>query len=273
MKKFLIFPALLLGVSLFSNPAFAAGKSAPKTTGDIGYTANDLQRYAKFEAIQTSKDCNSNWAVKDSNTIQIPWDNNTLSYDITLNQNGNLLTGTLLEKYLPSTTTLDLSGSIYGSSVVLYATYNGEYWGTRTFEGTINPNTGLVSGKWSDSGTGEGKGTWQTAFVFATRTTERCDAKGIFHYFDVNGAWYDVKVTYMSVSGNYAWFAGPVITGNVGDGKWLFAKVRDGGEPGKSVDQIWGSFLNEDQAKLGVSAMSDPSDGLFEISSGNLQVH
>ncbi len=100
-----------------------------------------------------------------------------------------------------------------------------------------------------------------------------CTGKGVFNYSDADGNFYQVDVQYVNVSGNEAWFAGPVVSGNVGAGNWLFAKVLDGGEPSIGLDKIWGSFTTEATAKAGVATMSNPGDGAFDITSGNLQVH
>jgi hypothetical protein len=80
-----------------------------------------------------------------------------------------------------------------------------------------------------------------------------------------------VDVQYVVISGKTAWFAGPVVSGNVGTGQWLFTKVVDKG--GKNKDQIWGSFTTDSAAKNGVATMANPGDGPFTITSGNIQVH
>ena len=82
----------------------------------------------------------------------------------------------------------------------------------------------------------------------------------------------DPRVKAVTVLGKDAWFAGPVVDGNVGAGQWLFAKVHDGGEPAYLVDHVWGSFTDEATALKGVLDMSTPGDGLLPITSGNLQV-
>ena len=101
--------------------------------------------------------------------------------------------------------------------------------------------------------------------------------KGTAYYSDADGNWYIVNVTTVSVSGADAWFAGPVVAGNVGANQWLFAKVHDGGEPGKVVDRAWGSFTDQATATSGVAGHLTPADGAatggFAINSGNLQVH
>jgi hypothetical protein len=98
--------------------------------------------------------------------------------------------------------------------------------------------------------------------------------KGMLHYSDENGFWYEVMVECAVVDSEngMAWFSGPVIDGNVGQGKWLFAKALDGGTPGRNGDQVWGNLYNVDPCPW-VAAMADPADGPFDIVEGNLQVH
>ena len=116
-------------------------------------------------------------------------------------------------------------------------------------------------------------GTFTAPAGAATATVSYC-GKGTAYYSDASGLWYLVNVTTVSVLGQTAWFAGPVIASNFGaEGNWLFAKVYDGGEPGKLVDQASGSFTNEVTATSGVAGHLDPGDGPFTITSGNLQVH
>jgi hypothetical protein len=136
-------------------------------------------------------------------------------------------------------------------------------WGpTRTMTGTIASN-GTTSGTWSDDYLDE-TGTWTSTVGQAQFLG---GGKGALHYSDVTGAWYDVNVKYVTVSGDEAWFAGPVVAASNSGwiGNWLFAKVYDGGEPAAGVDQVWGSFTNETAAKDGVAAQSNPTDGPFTV--------
>ena len=119
---------------------------------------------------------------------------------------------------------------------------------------------------------GSRTGTFTAPAGSATAYATYC-GKGNAYYSDADGNWYFVNVTAVSVKGAYAWFAGPVIAGNVGVGNWLFVKVYDGGEPGKLVDKAWGSFTTQAAALAGVGAQATPADGPFTITSGNLQVH
>ena len=98
--------------------------------------------------------------------------------------------------------------------------------------------------------------------------------KGMLHYTDQNGYWYSVTLdcVVVDVAADMAWFSGPVVEGNVGAGMWLFAKVYDGGTPGRKGDLVWGSFHGSDPCPL-VAAMANPADGPFAITEGNLKVH
>jgi hypothetical protein len=103
---------------------------------------------------------------------------------------------------------------------------------------------------------------------------------GYFHYVDdqpkVKGQpqqhiKYTVKISAVKVEGNTAWFAGVVTDSNQPSGfvgNWLFAKVVD-----NHPDQIWGSFTTESAAKAGVAAKSNPADGPFNVTDGNLKVN
>ena len=50
-------------------------------------------------------------------------------------------------------------------------------------------------------------------------------------------------------------------------GQWLFAKVTD-----NHPDLIWGSFTDQTTAQTGVNATTNPADGPFAITKGNLNV-
>ncbi len=137
--------------------------------------------------------------------------------------------------------------------------------------GTIASN-GTISGTWSDNYQGGNRvGTFTASG--ATIAATYC-AKGTAYYSDASGLWYFVAVKSVSVLGDDAWFAGPVILSNFGaEGNWLFVKVHDGGEPAYLVDEVWGSFTDQITAINGVLAHGTPADGPFSITSGNLQVH
>lgn len=95
-------------------------------------------------------------------------------------------------------------------------------------------------------------------------------AVGAFVYRDTHRDWYVVKVTSLKHSGDKAWFAGRVTSASQSGwvGNWLFAEVND-----NAPDQIWGSFTTQAAAESGVNSMSNPLDGPFNVTSGNLTVH
>ena len=109
--------------------------------------------------------------------------------------------------------------------------------------GTVAPD-GSINGSWDDNFGGARTGTFTAPAGSATASATYC-GKGNAYYSDADGNWYFVNVKAVNVSGADAWFAGPVVAGNVGAGSWLFVKVHDGGEPGKLVDQASGSFTSE----------------------------
>ncbi len=94
--------------------------------------------------------------------------------------------------------------------------------------------------------------------------------KGTFAYSDANHGSYKVKVSSVKVSGNQAWFAGVVTKASDPSwvGNWLFAEVKD-----NSPDQIWGSFTDQTTAQNGVTNMTNPADGPFPVTKGNLKVN
>jgi hypothetical protein len=260
--------------------AMAAGSPAPKTTGDIGYSAYDVQRHLTFNAIQSTKDtCGTLWNVEGSKqfTFRLNGDTTDYTHHAELTQNGQNLTGfggypaTGPETYHWNVT----SGSVNGNAFSLTWVYDdlaADAVGVvNKMDGTIAAD-GSISGKWTDNYQG---GTREGTFTSLADTavgTPYC-GKGNLSYTDVAGNGYFVNIKAVHVVGKDAWFAGPVVDGNVGAGQWLFAKVHDGGEPAYKVDHVWGSFTDEATALAGViAADSSPADGLFEITSGNLQV-
>ena len=256
-------------------PAFAASKAAPKATGGVGYTAYGVQRYAEFDAHQTSQTCTIAWNVTGNYKVDFVWNgvHNPYPYDLTLLQTGSSVSG---EGQYPSPGpnyqyAWSVSGTVSDNSIALTDTYTLGAIGTiMHMNGVIAPN-GSMSGTWDDNYGGTRTGTWSTTTGAAELTG--CTGKGTFSYSDVNGDWYEVNIQNVQVEGNKAWFAGPVTSGNVGAGNWLFAEVKDVSTPGSKGDLIWGSFTSEYSAKVGVANMSYPSDGPFNITSGNLVVH
>lgn len=260
--------------------AVAVAAPAPKTTGDVGYTAySTVQRHLEFNAIQTMGDaCGTFWNVTHTTsfTYFLTGDLvNGYKHHVTLTQNGETVGGfggfpfTGAETYNWTIT----AGAVVGNTLTLTMTYALGAPGTvMHMTGTIAAN-GSISGSWSDNFGGTRTGTFTAPAGSATVVTGTC-AKGTAYYSDDAGLWYVVDVQAVSVSGADAWFAGPVVSSNFGaEGNWLFVKNHDGGEPAYLVDQVWGSFASESAALAGVALHGTPADGPFSITSGNLQVH
>ena len=160
--------------------------------------------------------------------------------------------------------------TISGNTVKLVVKYDGS--GYQAIDiGTIQPD-GSISGTWTDSSSNSG--IWLSDIGSATQVVSGCEGKGMLRYSDANGDWYKVDVQYVNVDGDEAYLAGPVTKSTQSSwiGNWLFAKVKDGGEPGSGVDQVWGEFTDEDTAILGVRTMTTPGSA-YTVTSGNLQVH
>lgn len=280
IKKVLVVSGMIAAMLTSAVPAFAAGKAAPKATGGIGYTAyTTTQRHAEFNAIETATTCSNVWDITGTFVFAFKLDPDTVttySHDAFLTQTGSAVTGNggypVGGPYAYSWHVT--SGTVTGNDVSLSIVYDTGAPGTvMTMTGTIAPD-GTMTGTWTDDFGGTRTGTWASTAGAASKTYGTgCDGKGVFNYSDADGNFYQVRVQYFEVSGDDAWFAGPVVSGNVGAGSWLFAKVHDGSEPGTEVDQVWGSFTTEAAAKTGVALMSTPLDGPFTITSGNLQVH
>lgn len=270
--------AVLVG-ALMVFAATAQAAPAPKTTGDIGYTAySDMQRHFTFNAIQKEGEtCSAYWDVTGVTSLDFEYQGSHYVHEATLTQSGQAITGVgggypvagPPYSYFWHVT----SGSVNGSAFTLNFEYDGgpDADGAVThLSGTIAPN-GTISGTWSDNYLG-GNRTGTFTASGATVAASYC-AKGTAYYSDASGLWYLVAVKAVSVLGSDAWFAGPVVSGNVGVGNWLFVKVHDGGEPAYLVDQVWGSFTDQASAINGVLGHTNPADGPFVITSGNLQVH
>jgi hypothetical protein len=104
------------------------------------------------------------WDLTGEYTFHIQFSGQDFDYPVVLTQSGDTVTGTLTDRYLPaeySNNVLPLTGTVTGNSFVFKVTYPGPYWGTRTFNGTIN-TLGALSGSWSDDGTDKdiASGTW-----------------------------------------------------------------------------------------------------------------
>jgi len=265
MKK-IIFGTIftVFALALVVVPAFAAGKSMPKTTGDVGYTVG-FQRYADFNAIATSNTCSVNLTGSYIFSLY----GGTYIHDITLVQTGSniAVTGGYPAGATPYIYDETGTGTITGNTFDLMITYAGVGY-TYTVTGTVNPDGSLtITG-------GTFLGSDWTVSGNANTVVTGCTAKGTFHYSDVNGDWYYANVQYVNVDGTDAYFAGLVTSASnpTWVGNWVQVAVNDGGEPAYLVDSIWGIFTDANTAKYNVANKVRPN-GQFVITSGNLQVH
>ncbi len=278
MKKLITGISSIVVLLSFVMPVFAAGKSSPKATGSVDYSAYNLERHAEFNAIATSNVSTYKWDVSGNWGLMYTYNgtDNPYLYNVSISQaSDGTLSGT--GEYpmgLPTQYAWTLEGEVDGENVHILATY---YLGTAGtvmhMYGTIDPQ-GKLSGTWEDNYQGTRTGTWYSQTGTANMITSTySDAKGSFHYSDISGNHYVADIRYVKVEDEEAWFAGEVVSGNIGVGSWLFVKVLDGGEPSYNADHIWGSFTSELDALNGVSMMSNPADGAFAIQGGNIQVH
>jgi hypothetical protein len=87
-----------------------------------------------------------------------------------------------------------------------------------------------------------------------------------------------VKLLYVKIDGEYAWFAGKCIkdTGNRKD-QWLFLAAHDGGIPGRLVDHIWWDWLPDtpDARKIARKKIEDleKPENNKPIKAGNVIVY
>lgn len=259
-------------VSSFSGPAIAAGKSAPKATGDYGYFYGGVQRHASFDA-QQSATCSALWNVTNTYTFNVIYQGNTYSYTTTLSQAGTTVTGTLNDPYLPGILTI-FNGTLSGNTLTFSVDYGaGSVQGVRTFTGTVS--AGILSGTWNETGSEAGSDTWTSTGATATATNS-CTGKGSFNYSDNNGIFYTIDVRYVNIdtTNKSAYFAGPIVAGNFGDPtQWLFVKVIDNGEPGINDTSTGDYPVTASQAQIDVASKASPSISPININSGNIQVH
>jgi len=283
--------AFLVAVLVAGVSAVAAmAAPAPKTTGGIGYTVgSDVQRQLSFNAIQSKTDtCGTFWNVTGVSqfSFRLTGDTTDYTHHVTLTQSGQTVGGsggyplTGGDTYHWNVTAGSAIGNAFSLTWVYDALAPDAVGVVNNMTGTIAPD-GSISGTWSDNYGGAPApaatrgGTFTAPAGSATAFATYC-GKGTAYYSDAAGIWYLVNVKAVKVVGDNAWFAGPVVAGNLGataPNNWLFVKVHDGGEPGKLVDQVWGQVTDEITAVNGVTAGATPTTGPVTITSGNLQVH
>jgi hypothetical protein len=100
------------------------------------------------------------WNVNGDNTVKLVYLSNTYTYTVDFKQNGSCLGGKLTDPYLPpGSQPLKISGTVDDNHITFSVTYPPGVQGVRTFTGKINWH-GDVSGKWNETGTENGYGTW-----------------------------------------------------------------------------------------------------------------
>jgi hypothetical protein len=104
------------------------------------------------------------WDFRGNNTVNLTFDgNSSFTYSVHFYQRGSCLSGWLKDTYIPNNYNeyLPIHGTVFQNHVTFSVayTYPGSDQGTRTFDGYIDWS-GKVSGKWSETGTEGGSGTW-----------------------------------------------------------------------------------------------------------------
>lgn len=256
---------------------FPLGASAaqPMTaTANATYTAYSLQRHLDLRVRQFNQNNAHISMVGDYEfTLHIGSSAYTHAIHIT-NQSGNNFTGT---GRTPATGTAQYHETISGTinqnthNFTLHSHYNNSSY-SYTLQGHVNQNGSLTVTSWSSS-TGQTRGNWTTTGHASKQWTD-VHGTGEVYYSDANGNWYDVNVMYVNIDegANRAWFAGPVVSGNTGSGEWLFAEVRDGGTPNNVGDRVAGSFTTQNAAHMGVVNETNPADGPFAVTAGDVDV-
>jgi hypothetical protein len=96
-------------------------------------------------------------------------------------------------------------------------------------------------------------------------------AKGWFKYHDSMGNKFTVEVQCVRVSGNDAFFSGPIVDYNMDEweGMWLLVWVEDGGSPADGNDTIGGEMYDYDPE---CSPNLWPRE-YWPVTNGNIVVH
>ena len=86
-----------------------------------------------------------------------------------------------------------------------------------------------------------------------------------------------IQISYITIDGEYAWFAGKCTDGRADKiGEWLFGVVHDGGKPGNLVDHLWWEWIGdgddaEAKARAKVDNLQIPS-GRKAVQSGDIKI-
>lgn len=252
-----------------------AGGPAEKATGEVGYEAFGLQRWAEFNAHEAVDDCTGGWNLVGDWVIDFEFPSHYVHDMFVESQSEGSFTG--LGGY-PSGSELyshpwTVTGAVSGNVVTFTITYGEEAVnpGYQVFAEGIIAINGSMSGTCTTSS--NQLCTWTTPSGSAIFDTD-CTGKGQFRYDDANGDWYDADVVFVNVDGEYGYFGGPVTAASQPGwvGNWVSVAVFDGGEPAYLVDQIWGVFTTEGITAYNVANQVLPGPA-FPITSGNLQTH
>ncbi len=135
--------------------------------GGPGQFGNN-QRRASCSRWQREK-----WNLNGTSTVVAVYHTTNFTYDVSFQQNGSCLGGTLTDPYIPSPGPKSgpISGTVNGNQVTFSFTYTypNAPQGTRTFTGTIS-RSGAVSGTWGETGPEAASGTWS----LGTRAARAC---------------------------------------------------------------------------------------------------
>lgn len=102
-----------------------------------------------------------------------------------------------------------------------------------------------------------------------------CSGRGVFHYSDSEGQWYEANVQYVKVVNTMAWFTGPVIAASQEAwlDLWVVVAVLDNGESGDNGDMLWGVFKSDEYiATAYVNGPMAPGVA-YKITSGDIKVY
>jgi hypothetical protein len=141
--------------------------------------------------------------------------------------------------------------------------------------GPANKATGDVQGLVSQS--------WLHSFDFAAHDLSETDAgKGFIRHFRLENDGVTIireefcPVVYAIVSGNEAWFSGPIIydSNDPSPTRWMVFYALDNGQPGRGNDLLLWERVDDESDAIEHLLVTNPTAYKdFEITSGNLKVH
>jgi len=104
------------------------------------------------------------WNINGNNTIDLTFGTASYTYYVHFVQRGSCLSGSLTDTGLmPGVQTGPIHGTVVGNNLTFSFRYPTGFQGTRTFTGYID-RRGNVSGRWSETGSEGGSGTWSLAY-------------------------------------------------------------------------------------------------------------